>query len=701
MALLEGRGAAQDVPRAISLTQKACDRNDAQSCLLLGLAHSQGRGVELDSKRAVQLYDKACTAGEPNACAMLGSAYARGDGVPRDEGRAAKLFRRACDGGSREGCGSLARAIYFGWGVPQDRAAAGNLYEKAHCLSREEAPPVPADTPQGAWENLRATYARCEYSTFMLAMTARSHDELLGALPFFLGVGMDPHGGGPILGPTEIKEFENLLRRHGLSLKGLGDPKALSRVKDKAVLYGGAQRFFRRHGIGPTVLAYLEPPLEDLQIQGSRATAKIGDFGTVSFEKSGGVWLVDYPRREQVLPQKPKQAYEIPDTLRGGRVPPPSGAWKATGSPPLGAQCWCPLFGWGNMAGRNNPEIPAMVFAMSKEWFEPEDILAVMTEDEAATHVVAGSTRTSEVERGPRKYRARTWLFKANGYKANGELWDGAVYILKNPDRPGSFVFQSCAPHVKGENPARGALLEMMDQFEFVPDAGLKEAIRRGHELKAAIEIWRIILPRNQANERFRKARARSIADLRASPDFGDNSGALLLLGELAAFNDDALLLGPGYDREEVVRALEKASTLGTIGDRAELLAQAYLERGEPQRALDTLRPYLSKEELFENHGKYKGYLTAGDAFRALGDRGRAVSAYRIARGDVLWYLKGRGPETWGSKVLWLSGQAPSRRLPEELRLIEARLTAMGERPDGPTPTRKSLSFDLSKPSAL
>ena len=57
-----------------------------------------------------------------------------------------------------------------------------------------------------------------------------------------------------------------------------------------------AHSFFRRHGLGPTVLAYLEAPLEKLQIQGSRATAKIGDFGTMSFEKTGAVWLVDHPR---------------------------------------------------------------------------------------------------------------------------------------------------------------------------------------------------------------------------------------------------------------------------------------------------------------------------------------------------------------------------------------------------------------------
>ena len=100
-------GANQSFKHAATLLGKACDRQDALSCLDLGNLHLQGLGVPLDQGRALKFLDIACREGVADGCTRLGMLYQEGVAVAQDRALAADLFTTGCDAGHEAACSLL------------------------------------------------------------------------------------------------------------------------------------------------------------------------------------------------------------------------------------------------------------------------------------------------------------------------------------------------------------------------------------------------------------------------------------------------------------------------------------------------------------------------------------------------------------------------------------------------------------------
>lgn len=100
--LQEGRGVAQDLPRALALYEAAARAGSARAVNNLGLMYVRGQGVEQDYERAAALFTAAAEAGLAQAYTNLAVMYENGFGVPLDEARAAELYRA----GGRAGGGA-------------------------------------------------------------------------------------------------------------------------------------------------------------------------------------------------------------------------------------------------------------------------------------------------------------------------------------------------------------------------------------------------------------------------------------------------------------------------------------------------------------------------------------------------------------------------------------------------------------------
>lgn len=140
--LKEGRGHATDLAMAVSLFRKACNNDDAFGCRRLGLQYRTGEGVPRDQDRAAEYCQKACDLGDSDGCfwaeSLTRTATPRelhdiGE-ANRDAGAHAKAvgpFKQACDGGHAPACEQLGRLYYWGYGVALDQAKAVSLFTRA------------------------------------------------------------------------------------------------------------------------------------------------------------------------------------------------------------------------------------------------------------------------------------------------------------------------------------------------------------------------------------------------------------------------------------------------------------------------------------------------------------------------------------------------------------------------------------------
>ena len=102
-----------------------------EGCTSLGLLYQSAQGVTQDLGRARTLFEKACDGGAMEGCYNLGFLYEEAAGVAEDLGRARALFEKACNGGSMEGCASLGLFYRIGLGGAQDYSVARVYYNKA------------------------------------------------------------------------------------------------------------------------------------------------------------------------------------------------------------------------------------------------------------------------------------------------------------------------------------------------------------------------------------------------------------------------------------------------------------------------------------------------------------------------------------------------------------------------------------------
>ncbi len=107
--LVDGRGIAADVPRALQLWAATCEGGYARSCSTLALEYKVGAHLQQDGAKVLALYMRSCDLGELGGCSAAAQVLDEGIvGVPADEARAHALVKKCCDAGGKFECGRLA-----------------------------------------------------------------------------------------------------------------------------------------------------------------------------------------------------------------------------------------------------------------------------------------------------------------------------------------------------------------------------------------------------------------------------------------------------------------------------------------------------------------------------------------------------------------------------------------------------------------
>lgn len=103
------RYAMQNLPKAISLAQTACEANEVSACEGLAEMHYLGEGMPVDLLRAAVLFKKACDAGGRSlSCFNYALMNEKAQGIFQNSLRALEYYRIACWRGSDAACINLA-----------------------------------------------------------------------------------------------------------------------------------------------------------------------------------------------------------------------------------------------------------------------------------------------------------------------------------------------------------------------------------------------------------------------------------------------------------------------------------------------------------------------------------------------------------------------------------------------------------------
>lgn len=99
LRMLKGVGCKKDVEGALGLLEKACEENDAGSCVTLAgaLLRPKDPTLKRDPKRAFKSVEHGCNLGHPNACQILAVMYKKGEGVEADPEMHEKYKQRTKD----------------------------------------------------------------------------------------------------------------------------------------------------------------------------------------------------------------------------------------------------------------------------------------------------------------------------------------------------------------------------------------------------------------------------------------------------------------------------------------------------------------------------------------------------------------------------------------------------------------------------
>lgn len=115
-----GADVERDVLTAGAHYRMGCDAGVAAACRQLGTMFYYGDGLSADLTQAVSLYGRGCDAGDQRSCSLLGDLHMTSVGEFHNPVRAVELFQRACDGEDIAGCLAHVRAIEFGLGTKRD-----------------------------------------------------------------------------------------------------------------------------------------------------------------------------------------------------------------------------------------------------------------------------------------------------------------------------------------------------------------------------------------------------------------------------------------------------------------------------------------------------------------------------------------------------------------------------------------------------
>ena len=92
--LLQGVELPQDIPRAVSLLEKAAARNNPYAAYALGKAMLEGTVLLQDLPRAMELLAFSADRGFSAAQYLLGKVFSNGELLPKDIPRAVRYYSR-------------------------------------------------------------------------------------------------------------------------------------------------------------------------------------------------------------------------------------------------------------------------------------------------------------------------------------------------------------------------------------------------------------------------------------------------------------------------------------------------------------------------------------------------------------------------------------------------------------------------------
>lgn len=90
----------QDEKKAIGFASKACNKNSASACGLLGLIY----GEKDDHINASKFLNLACSLNDKKSCYTLSFLYAKGQGVEKDMEKSKQFAKKSCDLGFKTSC---------------------------------------------------------------------------------------------------------------------------------------------------------------------------------------------------------------------------------------------------------------------------------------------------------------------------------------------------------------------------------------------------------------------------------------------------------------------------------------------------------------------------------------------------------------------------------------------------------------------
>ena len=132
------RGSLEEIPKAIELLRKSCDRDYPFGCLRLARLVEAGASIDRSAARGNALFHRGralledrCKKNEPNACWSLGGLLRAGKGGAADPARGITLIRKACEDGEPRACTTLGMAYVDGKDVAKDAAKGLGLLGKA------------------------------------------------------------------------------------------------------------------------------------------------------------------------------------------------------------------------------------------------------------------------------------------------------------------------------------------------------------------------------------------------------------------------------------------------------------------------------------------------------------------------------------------------------------------------------------------
>ncbi len=128
LAISNWSAMAQSQPAWNPATLKtACDRNDYDACLKLGLLFAYGQSVAVDRTAAARFLAKACDGNARVNCTTYGLFLQGAAGGTADYDGARAALGKACDAGDGDGCNKLSNHFYYGWGVARDIERSSRL----------------------------------------------------------------------------------------------------------------------------------------------------------------------------------------------------------------------------------------------------------------------------------------------------------------------------------------------------------------------------------------------------------------------------------------------------------------------------------------------------------------------------------------------------------------------------------------------